>query len=62
MAKIKKEKELKDGKLYYKVMLKAGFFSRWREEFGSYNEKQTNNIFRDISKAPNIEVKRNEYS
>ena len=57
MAYIKKEKELKNKKMYYKVMLKAGFFSGWKEEFGSYDKKQADNMFRDIAKANNIKIK-----
>ena len=57
MIYIKKEEELKNNKPYYKIMKKTGFFSFWKEEFGSYSKKQTDNTFREMSKDPNIEVK-----
>ena len=55
---IKKEQELKDGRMYFKVMLKRDrLFSLWYEEFGSFNKKDTDDMFYEISKARNITTK-----
>lgn len=56
---IKKEKETKQGKMYYKVMIKRdSFFAMWREEFGSFKKKKTDTMFYEISKAKNITTTR----
>jgi len=55
IAKIKKEMELVNGKMYYKVMLKTNsWFSKWYKEFGSFNQKETDDKYREICKAKNI--------
>lgn len=55
-GKIKKEKELKNGRFYYKVMIKKdGFFTFWHEEFGSFNKDKVDEVYFEISKAKNIE-------
>ena len=52
---IKKEQELKDGKTYYKVMLKgSSIFALWYEEFGSFNKDECDDMYFKISKARNI--------
>ena len=52
---IKKERELVDGRMYYKVMLKRDtLFAFWYEEFGSYNQDATDKVYDEISRAKNI--------
>ena len=54
-AYIKKESELKDGEMYYKIMLKrVGLFNMWYEEYGSYDKKDTDSKYMEIRKARNI--------
>lgn len=56
-AKIKLESELKEGKMYYKLMLKPdGVFTTWQEEFGSFNKKDVDNAYIKVKGARNIRV------
>lgn len=56
-AKIKLESELRDGKLYYKLMIKPdSFLSVWSEEFGSFDKKEVDSAFNKVKGARNIRI------
>jgi hypothetical protein len=55
MRNIKKEKELRKGKMFYRVMIKSGIiFKTWGEEFGSFSKVETDDAYRSILRCPNI--------
>lgn len=54
-ATIKKEKELKNNRWYYKIMLKKdSIFSIWWEQFGSFDKEETNAKYYEFLKCRNI--------
>ena len=55
MIYIKKEKELKNGKWYYKVMANS-FLWFWSKQFGSFEKKEADDVFYEMSKARNITI------
>lgn len=53
--KIKKTKKAIKGNMYYMINIKKiGLFSKWRKEFGSFNKREADKVYREISNAENV--------
>lgn len=55
MIYIKKEKVLRNGRWYYKIMANS-FLWFWSEQFGSFEKKEADEVFNEMKQATNVTI------